>query len=143
MPTPVRANRLAEILRKMFNLAIRWRIRIDNPAAGFARNAEAHRDRYLSTDEIGWLSAALDAHSNRRAADAVRRILLTGARRGEVLNARWDQIDLETAVWIKGNPPQWTALQRRRMKPGFSPTATTPSGGGDAGSIWRGRRAAA
>ena len=30
-PTPVRANRLGEILRKMFNLAIRWRIRADNP----------------------------------------------------------------------------------------------------------------
>jgi hypothetical protein len=67
-PTPVRANRLGEILRKMFNLAIRWRIRADNPAAGFARNAEAPRDRYLSTEEIGRLSAALDAHPNRRTA---------------------------------------------------------------------------
>jgi hypothetical protein len=46
-PTPVRANRIGEILRKRFNLAIRWRIRTDNPAAGFARNAEAPRDRYL------------------------------------------------------------------------------------------------
>jgi hypothetical protein len=82
-PTPVRANRLGEILRKMFNLAIRWRIRADNPAAGFARNAEAPRDRYLSTEEIGRLSAALDAHPNRRAADAVRLILLTSARRGQ------------------------------------------------------------
>ena len=35
-PTPVRANRVGEILRKMFNLAIRWRIRADNPAAGLA-----------------------------------------------------------------------------------------------------------
>jgi hypothetical protein len=30
-PTPVRANRVGEILRKMFNLAIRWRICTDNP----------------------------------------------------------------------------------------------------------------
>ena len=28
-PTPVRANRVGEILRKMFNLGIRWRIRTD------------------------------------------------------------------------------------------------------------------
>lgn len=56
--TPVRANRVGEILRKMFNLAIRWRIRTDNPTAGFARNAEAPRDRYLSTDEIGRLTVA-------------------------------------------------------------------------------------
>ncbi len=75
-PTPVRTNRVGEILRKMFNLAIRWRIRTDNPAAGFSRNAQAPRDRHLLPDEIGRLSAALDAHPNRRAADAVRTIRL-------------------------------------------------------------------
>ncbi len=79
----MRANRVGEILRKMFNLSVRWRIRADNPAAGFARNAEAPRDRYLSTGEIGRLSAALDAHQNQRA---------------EVLNARWDQFDLDATV---------------------------------------------
>ncbi len=66
-PTPVRANRLGEILRKMFNLVIRWRIPTDNPAAGFARNAEAPRERMVSTDEIGPLSTALEDHPNRRA----------------------------------------------------------------------------
>jgi integrase len=120
-PTPVRANRVGEILRKMFNLAIRWRIRANNPAAGFARNAEAPRDRYLSTDEIGRLSTTLDAHPNRRAADAVRLILLTGARRGEVLNARWDQFDLDSAVWIK---PAATTKQRRLHRVPISASAT-------------------
>jgi hypothetical protein len=51
-PTPVRANRVGEILRKMFNLAIRWQIRTDNPAAGFSRFPEMPRDRFLSADEI-------------------------------------------------------------------------------------------
>jgi integrase len=31
----------------------------------------------------------------------VRLLLLTGARRGELLAARWADIDLETGVWIK------------------------------------------
>lgn len=31
-PTPIRANRVGEILRKMFNLAIRWQMRPDNPS---------------------------------------------------------------------------------------------------------------
>jgi len=97
-----------------------WRIRTDNPAAGFARNAEAPRDRYLSTEEIGRLTAALDAHPNRRAADAVRLILLTGARRGEVLAARWDQFDLEAAVWIK---PAATTKQRRLRRAPISASA--------------------
>jgi integrase len=119
-PTPVRANRLGEILRKMFNLAVRWRIRSDNPAAGFARNPETPRDRYLSVEEIGRLSAVLDDHENRRAADAVRLILLTGARRGEVLNARWEQFDLNDAVWIK---PAATTKQRRLHRAPISSAA--------------------
>lgn len=41
-----------------------------------------------ATEEIGRLYAALDARPKRRAADAVRLILLTGARRNEVLGAR-------------------------------------------------------
>jgi len=118
--TPVRANRVGEVLRKMFNLAIRWRIRTDNPAAGFARNPEVPRDRYLSLNEIGRLSVALDAHPNRRGADAVRLIMLTGARRGEVLNARWDQFDLDAAVWIK---PAATTKQRRLHRAPISTAA--------------------
>ena len=119
-PTPVRANRLGEVLRKMFNLAIRWRIRSDNPAAGFVRNIETPRERYLSIEEIGRLSTALEAHPNRRAADAVRLILLTGARRGEVLGARWDQFDLDGAVWIK---PAATTKQRRLHRAPISASA--------------------
>jgi hypothetical protein len=34
-PTPVRANRVGEVLRKMFTLAIGWGMRTDNPASGF------------------------------------------------------------------------------------------------------------
>ena len=70
--------------------------------------------RYLSIDEIGRLSAVLDAHPNRRAGDAVRLILLTGPRRGEVLGARWDQFDFDAAVWIK---PAAAIKQRRRIAP--------------------------
>jgi integrase len=36
--------------------------------------------------------------------------MLTGARRGEVLNARWEQFDLEHGVWTK---PAATTKQRR------------------------------
>jgi integrase len=50
----------------------------------------------------------------------VRLILLTGARRGEVLGARWDQFDLETAVWIK---PAATTKQRRLHRVPISASA--------------------
>jgi integrase len=106
----VRANRVGEILRKMFNLAIRWQIRTDNPAAGFSRFPEMPRDRFLSADEIKRLAEVLADHPNRRCANVIRLLLLTGARRGEAMNARWDQFDLENGIWTK---PAATTKQRR------------------------------
>jgi hypothetical protein len=62
---PVRANRVVEIIRKAFNLAIRWGWRNDNPARGFHRNQEEKRARYLSVSEILKLSEALAAHTEK------------------------------------------------------------------------------
>ena len=53
-PTPVRANRVGEVLRKMFTLAIGWGMRTDNPASGFRRRIES--ERFLTAKEIGRLS---------------------------------------------------------------------------------------
>lgn len=109
-PSPIRSNRVGEVIRKMFNLAIRWRMRTDNPAHGFTRVPEQPRERYLSKDEMERLTRVISEHPNRRAADVIRLLMLTGARRGEVLNARWEQFDLEIAVWVK---PAATTKQRR------------------------------
>src|SRR5262249_39210981 len=46
---PIRANRMAQMLSKMFNLAIRWGHRPDNPVKGWHRNPEERRTRYLSS----------------------------------------------------------------------------------------------
>jgi len=109
-PTPIRANRVGEILRKIFNLAIRWQMRPDNPVVGFSRFPEIPRDRFLSADEIKRLADVLAEHPNRRCANVIRLILLTGARRGEAMNARWEQFDLENGIWTK---PAATTKQRR------------------------------
>src|SRR3954451_13639995 len=92
---PVRANRMVEVVRKAFNLAIRWGWRTDNPAAGVHRNREEKRARYLSGAEILSLSQALAAHPERTSANAIRLLMLTGARRSEVLGAGWDMFDLD------------------------------------------------
>jgi integrase len=98
---PYAANRMLAVLSKAFNLAIRWRWRTDNPVKGVERNQEVKRQRFMSFDEIAALSKALEEHPDRQAADIIRLLLLTGARRGEVLKARWDQFDLGAGVWIK------------------------------------------
>ena len=85
----------------MFSLAMKWGWRGDNPARGIEKNAEETRERYLTPDELMRLSTALHKLPNQVAAHAIRLLLLTGARRGEVLAAKWEQFDLEQRLWVK------------------------------------------
>jgi len=96
------ANRVLSLVSKLFSLAtVDWELRPDNPARGIKRNAEQPRERFLDDDELERLTTALAKHSNQVAANAVRLLLLTGARRGEVLSATWDEFDLTEGVWTK------------------------------------------
>jgi integrase len=98
---PRHANHTIAVLSRMFSLAIRWGWRTDNPVKGVERNQENKRHRYLTGAEISRLSDALAKLEDKAAANAVRLLLLTGARRGELLAARWADVDLEAGVWTK------------------------------------------
>jgi integrase len=100
-PTPIRANRVGEVLRKMFTLAIQWRMRTDNPATSFRKRPETARERFLSFDEIGRLADALANDEDQRAAGIIRLCMLTGARLGEARTATFDQFNLDLAIWTK------------------------------------------
>lgn len=63
--------------------------------------------------------SALAIHPNERAANAVRFQLLTGARIGEVLSARWLDVDLARGVWIK--PSHHTKQNRTEHLPLSAP----------------------
>ena len=79
--TKHRANRVIALLSKAFNLSIRWGWRLDNPCRGIERNPEGKRTRYLSADELARLTAALADYDDQQAANIIRLLLLTGARR--------------------------------------------------------------
>jgi integrase len=119
---PYQANRVLALLSKMFNLAISWEWRTDNPTKGIERYHEDKRDRYLSDDELGRLCEALDRSPNQRAANAIRLQLLTGARLGEVLKAEWTDIDFDRGAWTK--PSHHTKQNRTEYMP-LSPQALT------------------
>jgi integrase len=95
------ANRTLALVSKMFALAIRWEMRPDNPCKGVERNHEEARHRYLTGDELRRLVEALAVHPQQGPANAIRLLLLTGARRGEVLGATWEEFDLEAGTWVK------------------------------------------
>lgn len=98
---PMRANRVVEVLRKAMNLAIRWGWRGDNPCTGTRKNTEHKRERYLTAGEVSRLLQALSEHQEQISCDAIRLLLLTGARKSEVLGAQWTMFDLEAGIWTK------------------------------------------
>ncbi len=115
MSKPYSANRVLALLSKMFNLAVAWGWRADSPVKGIPRFQEDRRQRWLSADELQRLWTVLEQHANRRAANAVKLMILTGARRGEVLSATWDEFDLERGRWTK--PSHHTKQKRTEHVP--------------------------
>ena len=99
----------------MFSLAIEWGYRADNPTANIARFPEQRRERWLRADEITRLVSALDAYADQDAANAIRLLLWTGARKTEVLSATWSQVDLPTRIWTK--PSAHTKQKRTEYVP--------------------------
>jgi integrase len=98
---PYVANRSVAVASKMFSLAIRWRMRSDNPAKGVEKNPESKRKRYLSADELVRLTAALASYPDQTVANIVRLLLMTGARSGEIFGMRWADLDLAAGTWTK------------------------------------------
>ncbi len=99
--TRVQANRMIALLRHMFGRAIRWGIIATNPVVGIRQNSEHPRERMLSKSERKRFGDALAALPDDAAKLAIEMLYLTGARKSEVLHARWDQFDLDAGVWTK------------------------------------------
>jgi integrase len=119
---PYRANRAAAVLSKMLSLAVKWEMTDANVARGIERAPEEKRARFLTSAEIARLGDALAKHPERTSANAVRLLLLTGARKGETLGARWEDFDLTAGVWVK--PAATTKAAKVHRVPLSAPTRT-------------------
>jgi integrase len=126
--TPYHANKLLAVVGSMYAFAADRDIVPDgfNPVRGVQRYPESHRERFLTTVELERLGAALreaetvglpwevdpskqgakhvPREANRftklspHAAAAIRLLLFTGCRVGEILHLRWSDVDLERGV---------------------------------------------
>jgi len=90
-------NRVLILLRYIFNLARKWKIPgiRENPTFGLSTAPDVQRDRFLTPEETQRLIASINVDENRVAAQAITLLLLTGGRRNEITQAKWDYIDWE------------------------------------------------
>ena len=96
--TPGQANRLLAVLKTMWRKAAMWGYVPEshaNPAVGVQMNKEYPRERFVKPSELPRLVAAIEKESDIRIRAALWLFLLTGARKSELLQARWDCVDLD------------------------------------------------
>jgi integrase len=95
---PYEANRVLEMISKMFELAKRWRMLNENtlnPAHNIHKFSEKKRDRWLTPDELPRLAVAIANEQSIYVRAAIWLYLFTGVRKSEMLNALWNDIDLQ------------------------------------------------
>ena len=117
---PITANRLQGVLVRMFNFASERGIIDHSPLTGLRRKKEKARTRVLNNDEIKLLWDALDLENAvmdiyRVTKLALKMILLTGQRPGEVCGMTWAELS-EDGFWnippsrVKNSEPQRVPL---------------------------------
>ena len=112
---PTAANRLLALLSSVFGRAIEFGLwEGGNPCIGIRRFPEQSRDRFLSADELRRFFEAMDQEPDSTTRDFFIVALLTGARRANVLEMKWADLDLDAATWrigrTKNGTPQTVAL---------------------------------
>ena len=99
---PATCNRILAVFKTICSLAVMRGLLLtgQSPCAGVSPfKIHAQRERYLSRDEAQRLMRALEK-SDRPEAFAIRLLLLTGARKSEVLKARWEHVRLDLRLLI-------------------------------------------
>lgn len=114
----VTRNRVHGVLGRLFNFAAERGIIEDSPCTRIKKPSEESRSRVLSDEEIKLVWAALDPKN--KAVDiyaitklALRMILLTGQRPGEVAGMKWDEITEHT--WTI--PPERLKTGKKNPEP--------------------------
>ena len=111
------ANRCLILLRYAMNLAVRWEIPgiTKNPTKDVPLFEDTNKkERYLTEAEAQLLYCAVKASVNPMLQYIIPMLILTGARKREVLDAKWEEFDLERRQWrvsvTKAGKPRYVPL---------------------------------
>jgi integrase len=92
------ANGILKFVRAVLEYAVELEMLPANPATRVKAFATQSRGRYLSQDELGRLLTAAD-NAGDPIADLTRLAILTAARRSNVVQMRWCDINLDESRW--------------------------------------------
>jgi integrase len=90
------------MMRYIFNLTIKWEVPgiKSNPCKGVPMLEENNKmERYLSVEEAQRLYESVCQSENTMLKYIVPMLILTGARKREVLDAKWTDFDLSRRAW--------------------------------------------
>jgi integrase len=88
------------LLKTMFNKATKWRyFKGENPTNETAIFRTKGRERWITPEEMPHFMASLMQYPDDDFRDYVLVSLYTGARQGNVLAMRWEDISLDEMVW--------------------------------------------
>lgn len=137
------ANRILERLKSMYNKAIEWGYEGANPANRIKKFKEVKRDRFLQPEELRRFFEAIEEHHSQQVKDFIHIALLTGARKTNILEMKWSEIDFRNKTWripetkngephIANLPPQAIKILERlkgeRVNEFIFPSANSRSG---------------
>jgi integrase len=99
---PATVLKIKMIFSRSFSLGARWGVQgtEKNPVRGVAtKPLNNARERFLSAEEAARLRVAVAASLNPQLQHIVGLLLLTGARVRELLDARWEHVDVVRQTW--------------------------------------------
>ena len=96
---PYEANRVKEVLSRMFELANLWGM-VDenarNPTKGIPDFKEEKRDRVILKEEMPALISAIEEENNVYVRNAIWFLLYTGVNKNQALKLKWSDINEES-----------------------------------------------
>lgn len=115
---PYMANRVHSHLRTFFKWCVGRDFVDHSPMEGIDKpfDGEKPRERHYSDDELKAIWKACD-QVGTNVGDAVKLMLLTGKRRGEIFGLRWDELDLDLENGFWNLPAERTKNKRAHAMP--------------------------
>lgn len=119
---PATVEKIRICFNRSFELALRWGLAgiKHNPVRAIPRHKFNNaKERYLSSEEAARLMEAAGQSLNPQLKNIVGLLLLTGARKRELLDARWEHIDRERKAWFlpdtKNGTSRWVPLSQAAL----------------------------